>query len=240
MDYSTAVDLTPRKYNIDQANAARLEDKGKKVEHFWKHLPRLLKAKILVYGFVPFEDMLIIDEKEDPEYTDPHIHIDFSSTGPFQYLVGNLVQKGDAIHETEFANFERLAIFPTTFPDRVKGEVLDLEKLGLSPEGAKHLRYSTTLYSFDEKLKALTVGSIIRIPKTDQHSSEQCTEVTYMYSSTVGELVNTQSVHSRSELQRSAAREIADTDRVVVYELHEVMLSSGGADFYYVHNDWDS
>jgi len=59
-----------------------------KVEHFWRHLPLRLQAKLVIYGFVSFSDMLIIDDKiddkRDPKYTDPHIFVDFGSNGRFQ------------------------------------------------------------------------------------------------------------------------------------------------------------
>jgi len=227
-DFSPAVDLTPRKHNIDQANQARLENEGKKVERYWRHLPRRLQAKLVLYGFVLFEDMLIIDDRGDPEYTDPHIFVDFGPNGPFRYAVANLVQNHTAIHESEFRDFKQVKIFPPTFPEPTKGAVHDVDKLGLNAEamrGLEHLRGLGILHLFDDKLKALSEGSLIRIPKKDQDYSDKHAEVTHVYDTTVGAILKQLGFeHYRAQLESSAGREVTDTDNVTVYELHEVML----------------
>jgi hypothetical protein len=48
--FTRAVDLTPRKHNLDAANRARLEDEGKAVEQFWRRLPLAHQAKLNVFG----------------------------------------------------------------------------------------------------------------------------------------------------------------------------------------------
>ncbi len=230
-DFSLAIDLTLRKHNIDRANQARLEKEGKKAERFWRHLPRRMQAKLVLYGFVPFEDVLIIDDKGDPEYTDPHIFVDFGSNGPFQYIVGNLVQNQTAIHEGEFRKFKRLKIFPPTFPELSQGTLYDLDKLGLSPGVVKSLEYlrgPSSLYSFDGKLKALGEGSLILIPQRDKNTSEKHAEVTHVYDTTVAALLKERGFEDyRSHLQTIAGREVADADTVAVCELHEGMLLQG-------------
>jgi hypothetical protein len=65
-DYTTHVDLTARRTNIDEANDRRLEDQGHYAEHFWRHLARREQARLIVYGVVEFKDMLIVDDKGGP------------------------------------------------------------------------------------------------------------------------------------------------------------------------------
>jgi hypothetical protein len=226
-DFSRAVDLTLRKHNLDQSNQARVEDEGRRVEHYWRHLRRRFQAKFEAYGFVPFEDMLIIDDRGDPEYPDPHIFIDFGPNGPFQSGSARLVQNRTAYHERQFERFERVKIFPSTFPEPSKGVVCDVDKLGLSAEAARsieHLRGSSTLYLFDDKQMNLVEGSLIRFPEKERGSSERHAEVTHIYETTLAAILEPDREYYRSELQRIAGREIANSDKVVVYELHEVLL----------------
>ena len=92
----------------------------------------------------------------------------------------------------------------------------------------EYLRDEGTLLSFD-KLKSLTEGSLIRIPKKDERSSETYVEVTHVYETTVGAMLSDEtSGFYRSQLQNSAGREIAETDKLTVYEIYEVILPFEG------------
>jgi hypothetical protein len=231
-DVSMAVDLTPRRHNTDRANQMRLEEGGKKVDRFWRHLPRRLQAKLMVYGFVPFEDMLIIDDKGDPEYTDPHVFIDFGPNGPFRYSAANLVEHGAVIHGAEVEKLKRISAFPSKFPEPAKGDIHDLETLNLNGDAKRNVEYlrgAGTLFSFDGRLKSLSEGSLIRIPKKDENSSEHYAEVTHAFETTTGALLGQeQSGFYRSQLRDSAGREITDADAVMVYEIYAVMLPFEG------------
>jgi hypothetical protein len=238
-DFSRVVDLTARTHNIDEANQARFEDEGKKVERYWRHMPRRFQAKLVVYGFVSFEDMLIIDDRGDPEYANPHVFIDFGPDGPFRGFDGHLVHNRTTIQG--FQEFDRATIFPSTFPDASKGLIHDIDRLDLSVDALKSLEYlrgSTTIYAFDDKLKVLTEGSLIRIPKKDHHSFEKYAEVTHLYETTAGAILGEGSDYYRSRLQNSAGREVTNADKVVVYEIHDVMLSSEGNYLIYLDSEW--
>jgi hypothetical protein len=241
-DFSMAVDLTPRKHNIDAANQARLEDDGKKIERFWRHLPRRLQAKLIVYGILPFEDMLIIDDKGDPEYTDPHVFVDFSPRGPFSYTVANLIHHRTVTHYGQLErDFKRISVFPPSIPEPARGNVYDLDTLKLDADAARdveRLRGEGTLLSFDDRLKSLTEGSLIRIPKKDGSSFDNYAEVTHVYEATVGALLAAEgSGFYRSQFQRSAGTEVADQDTVTVHEIHEVIVPYEGNYLSYVdHN----
>ena len=229
-DFTRVVDLTPRQHNLDRANQARLEKQGQNAETYWRHLPRRLQAKLMVYGFVPFEEMLIIDDKGDPEYTDPHVLVDFGSNGPFQYTFASLVQHRSEV--ADFQTFKKVQFFPPAFPEPNKGAAHEIDRLGLNSEALRRLEYlrgATALYSFDGKLGVLTVGDLIRLPQKDQGSSEKFAEVTHIFKTTVGTLVKEQgSEFYRAELERSAGRKITDVDEVVVYELLGLMAYGGG------------
>ena len=225
--FSAVIDLVARKHNLDTANQARLETEGKKAEHFWRHLPQRHQAKLMVYGFIPFTDMLIIDDKGDPEYTDPHILIDFGSNGPFRYTVANLISDNKAMGEDEFGKFKRIEIFPKTYPGPVKRAVHEIEKLNLLPEVARsfeYLRGAKTIYAFDKQLQGVSEGDIIRVPRKNENSSDKYAEVTHAYKTTVKTILKGQQMeYYRQQLKNSAGRDISDSDEVIIYELFEVM-----------------
>jgi hypothetical protein len=74
------------------------------------------------------------------------------------------------------------------------------------------LRGSITHHSFDDSLKGLSTGSVIRIPARDNNDSEKHAEVTCVSDSTVAELVNTMNVH-RAQLEFYAGRPKTQTRR---------------------------
>ena len=229
-DYTGAVDLLPRTHNLDEQNERRDQDFGRKVEHYWRHLARRFQAKLEVYAFVEFEDMLIIDEKGDPEYAAPHIFIDFhEKEGPFTRTGANLTQnhRQAIIRSNELeAEYKKISVFPKTFPEPKKGKIHKLDKLvlpGTPLQRVQHLRGKGLLYSFDGKLDFLSEGDLIQIPKTKKWASDEHLEVTHVYETTVsGYTKERGSDHEIGEMEEYAGRKIKKRDRVTIYEIIQV------------------
>lgn len=190
-DFTRAVDLLPRRYDRHKVNEQRERDYATKVEHFWRHLPRQQQAKLAAYGFVKYEDMLIIDEKGDPRFAMPHVFIDFSETaGPFAYTFGNLFQSHqEPIHSNDLQQgYKKIKVFPDTFPEPKRGNMHELEKLGLTGAPLHRLqnpRGATGLYSFDGTLDFLSEGDLIHIPGTTAQEMDKHLEVTHVYNTAV-------------------------------------------------------
>ena len=55
-------------------------------------------------------------------------------------------------------------------------------------------------------------------------SLDKHVEVTHIYRTTVGLILEEQGEHHRTELEAAAGREIAPADEVVVYEIHEASV----------------
>jgi hypothetical protein len=131
-DFSKVVDTTARKHNLDEVNERRLQDIGKKAESYWRHLPQRFQAKLIVYGFVSYEDILIVDERGDPEHAIPHVFLDYSyQGGPFAWKNAELNQRHlEPIYAGEFeTQYKKLIIFPEEFPEPKQGKVHELDKL---------------------------------------------------------------------------------------------------------------
>lgn len=242
-DFTRAVDTTPRTLNLDAANRARLEDAGKLVDRYWRHLPRRVQAKFKMFGFVRFDNMLIVDDKGDADNADPHIFIDFSEKhGPFEYISVSLVHQGQIIHGNELSGYTKKEILPSDFPKIPKrGAVHEMSALGLAEVIARrleHLRGASSLYGFDKKLDRLKDGDLIHVPANGQHSSEKYEEVTHIESTTVKAFLkqrNAEGEYLRTQLREHAGREIKDIDRLTICEVQSVMIMAGadGSNFLY-------
>ena len=228
-DFTRAVDLMPRRYDLDELNKRRNEDFGKKVEHYWRHLPRNRQAKLFMYGFVPFEDMLIIDERGDPEYAIPHVFIDFrDQDGPFARLLPNLNQgRQQPIHSYELdKEYKKINAFPEAFPEPKKGTTHELDKLGLTGtplQKLQRLHGEGLLYSFDGKLHFLSEGDLIHIPKTEKDGMDKYAEVTHVFETTTSTYIKEdESDYYTREMEEYAGRKVKKTDWVTIYEIIEV------------------
>jgi hypothetical protein len=228
-DFTRAVDLIHRSHDLDELNQRRKQDYGKKVEHYWRHLPRHLQAKLVVYGYINYEDMLIIDEKGDPEFAMPHLFIDFDEKQePFAYPFANLLHGyQERIHSGELQSaYKKINVFLDPFPEPKKGTIHELDKLGLTGTPLMRLRNprgAGILYSFDRKLAFLSEGDLIHVPKTEERGVDRHVEVTHVSKTTVAAYIKEQgSGHFLREMEEYAGRKVTKKDQVTIYEIFEV------------------
>lgn len=243
-DFTRSVDLTPRKLNLDAANRVRLEDFGKKVERYWRHLPLRVQARMRTFGFVRFEDILLIDDKGDAENTDPHIFIDFGQHGPFAFVTGHLRHGHKVIYNPERSGFKRKPLFPDSYPEPAKGTMHDLAVLGLPeplPARLQHLSGDMTLYAFDGKMNGVAEGDLIKIPPPQLDGIETYAEVTHISSATVSAFLKehggADTTYWKHQLKEAAGKKIKRTDRVKVLEIFSVMLPFKGDLLVYLDRD---
>ena len=228
-DCSMAVDLLVREHALDEKNAGREQDICKKVEHFWRHLPLRFQAKMVVYGFVKYEDMLVIDEKGDPQFAMPHIFVDFSETHrPFAGTFADLVQgQREPIHSNDFEQaFTKIRIFPEAFPEPKRGRTHELAALGLTEGAHKRLQFFRgcgVIYSFDDKLAPVAEGDIIHLPEAGGHGTEKHLEVTQVSKTNVAAVAAGDAAeYQMQQMAEYAGRKVAPEDYVTVYEVCEV------------------
>lgn len=234
-DFTWAVDLTERNLNRHLEEDPKRKDAEKKLERFWRRLPLEHQAKLTAFGFLPFEDMLIIDDKGDSEYLQPHIFADFGPEGPFEYVFHNLRQGRELIHEKDFHEYSRKAMFPSVYPDYIKGAKHSLTSFDLPQPVAHQLRRLSsgagTLYVFDNRMPGVSVGDIIASPPQDRQGFESHVEITHIRQFTVDEFLKeheTDAAFWQSRLKESAGRDIQGTDRFTVVEVFSVFLSPHG------------
>lgn len=90
-----------------------------KVRNYWYQLPEKNRAELKIIGYIPYEDIMLIDENGDPIFPHPHIYVRHDSEwGPFSMTSENLVS--GPIHRRiriEVEEKNRIKYFPNTYPD---------------------------------------------------------------------------------------------------------------------------
>lgn len=228
-DYTEVVDLTLRKHNLDERNQRRLQDEGKWAEYYWRHTPLRCQAKIVMYGFVPFEDMLIIDDKGDPEYSDPHIFVDFGSHGPFSFVTRSLRQPySDAIGGRDLiTNYKQIDYFPKTFKIPQIGKKYNPADLNIDGEALltlQRLRGQGRLYGVGAAFGSLREGDLILIPDQQElgNDSKYYAEVTHVEKMTVSQFRQKYGDWEANRLKELVGREVGPKEDMTIYELARV------------------
>jgi hypothetical protein len=230
-DFTDVVDLSQPADRIDHEKQARRYDEIQKVERYWRHLPRRFQAKLFVYGYLPFEEILVIDDRGDPVHPDPHLYADFGKSGPFRRTVTNVHHWGRQLGEEELSSFTRKSQFPEVFADIAVGAVHELDTLGIPAEVVKDLGYlrgEATIFAVGGKLAMLTAGDLIHIPGKEGRGSDVHAEVTHIYKTTVEDVVATQGAQQKARLNAVAGKELKDSDEVLGLELHAVYYFGEG------------
>jgi hypothetical protein len=226
-DFFKAVDLAHRTGDAEESIEARLEETPQLAERFWRHLPRRTQAKLFVEGFVSFADMLIVDERGDPAYSDPHIFVDFGPKGPFTHFFEYFVSSGEVLSDNDLDGIRKVDLFPAVFPRPVKGQIHDSSALNLPGQARwqlEHQRGALTIYSFKGELGTLQENDFVRVPAKEPHGVDKFVEITHVEDTSVGDVLRWgDENYLRSQLQMSAERELTDeSERVRIYELHSV------------------
>jgi hypothetical protein len=188
--------------------------------------------------------MLIIDDKGDAAHSEPHIFVDFSESGPFTYVTGNLIHgHGQVVHGSELNQKSRKSIFPTEFPAPKKPSIRDVVSLSLANELVQQLQRLSgagTLYVFNDRLKGLSVGDVIKTPPRDGRTSEAHADITRIEKTTVAALLKqhgNDAGYWRHRFKESASREVKDSERVIVVEVFSVMLPFQGDHLVYLDDN---
>lgn len=222
-DFTLEVDLRPRRHDPHLTGQGARDDKDLRVEGSWRHLKRSVQARLKVYGFVPYDEILLIDEKGDPSYPSPHLYLDFGDRGPIRGFAEVLTQGYREIGGDEIQNLKQAKVFPAKFPALpTKRTIHRWSDLGLPDKIPVGLR---TLYSFDGKLSSLKEWDVVSRPNP-KGGYEEHQEITHVYESTVAVEIEGAG-HLRTFMADFAGRDIRDDEAVVIFETCRVILPTG-------------
>jgi len=139
-DFSSVVDLINKPIETQHRAWDHTQKDYKlpaKVEEYWKHLPRINQAYFVINGLFRYEDMLVIDEKGDPNFDIPHIYVDprqniESLVGPRVFLrIGN---RNDRDNYIDCEDYKKISCFPAQFPEIKVGKVYTDNPVPWNPE----------------------------------------------------------------------------------------------------------
>lgn len=227
-DYTEAVDLvyrqSERKSGKDNDDETR-----RRVEDFYKYLPRRNQAKFVTNGIIFFEDILVIDDKGDVLHSYPHIFIDFKpSKGPFRGFRYLLDINGRSI-ELDDNKFKQIKVFPQRFPEIKKGKVhknksirWDSDTLRIFKAGTDHV---SVLFDVDGKYDFLNVRDVILVSDEETDNAKIFIRVTYKYSTTVKKYLKDNKYllkETKESIDRQVGRKIKSNESMTVFEFEKV------------------
>lgn len=232
-DYTDAFDFVQQddKLNDEVDNPNYYPQPDKKVSEFWEGLAYKHQAKLKVVGLLRFEDMLLIDEKGDILYGIPHIFMDFKQgTGPFARLFHIIEQNNRGTQVTD-DSYQRMSIFPETFPEVREGKVHRDKKMTLNAHTLRLLSYghddARKIYYAGDTYDFLAKGDTIAIdnPLKDMHQNG--IKITFIEKKTAGEILDLP--EDREYMSRELALHIGRNpdpgETITVLEFKRVFMS---------------
>jgi len=221
-DYSMVVDLVNRQ--SDREKNQRDHKKGDRVRDFWRHLPRRNQAKLVVRGMIPFEDILVIDNKGDILYQFPHIFVDFKPRkGPFRAFWYYLDTNGQKVELSD--DFKKIKVFPaeSKFPEAKKGKLYKNKSIEWDQETLRLFKINTdivnVLFDVDGKYAFLKPRDVILVADADSNNERSFIEITYRYETTVGKYFkNHKELYVKRNLERQIGRGIKNKEKLSILE----------------------
>lgn len=232
-DFTKAVDIVhPPKENLHKhERVSRNNDweEEKRVEYFYKHLPQKNQAKLNVYGFLFFEDMLLIDDKGDAYFDIPHIFTEYVGTkGHMSYVYQRLIVDNEEI-EPE-GKEKKIKVFPDKFPEIKRGTVYKDKYIDWEEEQRRLFALGDVaayapkhLHDIDGKYAFLNVKDVIAVKSYKEGEEDEYAEITHKYTTPIkGHLESHKSSLTKEALEKELGRTITAEENITVLELVRV------------------
>ncbi len=237
-DYTKAVDLVSRRGEQRYRNEDD-DEVRKKVDNFYRYLPKSNQAKFVIEGIIFFEDILVIDGKGDSLHSCPHIFVDFKLLRePFRGFWYFLEINNRKI-ELDEDEFKRVKVFPKKFPKIKKGKVYKDKSIQLDSETfrifKRNVDYVSAFFDIDKKYNFLNVRDIILVSseEKDQEKDQEKVfiRITHKYSITVKKYldnaikehqVNSSRSYLRKTIEKQVGRKINNQESLTVFEFEKI------------------
>ncbi len=122
-DIATSVELLPLERKRGQEDDRKAFEQRRLVEDYWTFLPIVNKAQCEVFTLIPYESILLIDEKGDRDYNFPHLYLDSKLSKDFAKRLEPIILKDNKFIYPEREGFKRMKLFPKSFPEIKKGKI---------------------------------------------------------------------------------------------------------------------
>jgi len=93
------------------------EDLLSQARNYWMEIPEDKRGTLEVTGFVPYEEIIAIDEHGDSRFPHPHIYVHFDpKCGPFKHAYPNIVTYSPRRESFCIEDNKRIKFFPPVYP----------------------------------------------------------------------------------------------------------------------------
>jgi len=226
--YTTEVDLLYAPNMItDEEKRDLNNNKKENVENYWEYFSKWNQAKIIRWGSILFDDIVLIDDKGDVIYDFPHIYTDFkASNGAFNRLI-DFIQIGDKQIEIKSDEYKKIEVFPKKFPDVTIGKVYEDKKIKLTRDIISNLNNGQSqvgiYYDFDNKYDFLQPKDVIAVESEKLDADISYVKLTTKYHIKVGEYVKKSATdYIKSIIERQTGKHPNDDESLNVYEFREI------------------
>lgn len=177
-DADTSVELLPLERQKGQEASRKIFEQRRLVEDYWTFFPIANKAQCEVFTLIPYESILLIDEKGDREYDFPHLYLDSKLSKDFRRKLEPIIlADNDKFIYPEREGFKKVSLFPKFFPGVKQGKVY--RDIIISNVESIHRPYGSTridkLGYFADKdgsLKKLKQGDIVQKESRDTENPD--------------------------------------------------------------------
>lgn len=223
-DFTKAVDLVNRQGEIRRNK--RDHNKEEKVRDYWRHFPRKNQTKFIIHGIIPFEDILIIDDKGDVLNQFPHIFINFKFKpyrGPFRGYWYYLENNGQRVNFDD--SFKRIKVFPakSKFPKVKKGRLYKDKSVQWDEETLRLFKINNNiinvLFDVDNKYSFLNQRDAILVAGADSNNEQVFIQITHKEETTVNKyLKDNPGQYVKEGLERQVGRSVKNKEKLTVFE----------------------
>jgi len=228
-DFTQESDLISRPYE-NQANMRKREKKdtssSQNAEDFWKHFRSENRAYFVIDGLLPYEEMLVIDDKGDVLYAIPQIFVDPRLTIENLFRQYVALVKEDEKDRIDLSEYKRIKIFPDELPDKKIGKVYEDKQIQWDPETLRLFDQISNdvkaLFDHDGKYDFLNVDDAILVAGSKLGSDKIYLRITQKFSITVKEYIEKHKRgFIRQAIERQVGKSISDTDIINVFEFEK-------------------
>lgn len=223
-DYYEALNLIMPQTMPDD-DRRTLSEQREPIEDFWRLRPRANQAKFKRIGLVPFDRILVIDDKGDVMYHCPHIYVDFDRVeGPTSGAIEFLLVNQEKLYLDEF---QRVDIFPKKIEPPARGVLVSGTTLKLSgmllSSFKNSISESISVYLREDLYPSLKPGDIVEVPAAQDtnDTARSYAQLTYRTKTSVEELAK-QDLTAQWHIERQLGEDIKPGDVIYVYEFRRI------------------
>lgn len=235
-DFTDAIDLVMRENETKSLERDDKKEKDKrelisKVEYFWNHLPRKNKAKLCVEVSIPFDNILVIDDKGDIQYDFPHLFVEYKyKNTPFDHAWPMLKIDGELGVNLDEEKLMKVNIFPDKFPKIKRGKI-HKKPIELSSGAMLALKRDNYKNIFDAKkiFNHLNLKDVFMIKSNEENVNSEygeilIFEVTHKYTTTLKKYKDKNpNYYSLQEIANLlAGEEVKKEEKLVVFEIKRI------------------